>query len=181
MNLQVVVIIVFYRTKTRDVVIVIVYGGWIYKYLCNQSVYITTSVVSSTPGHGKFFFDTTLCDEVYPWLATDLLLSPNTLVLPPIKLTATIEPSYCWNTIIHILVTIKTLMTPVQIKRISDKRSKVSKQCFYLCYWSHSHCVVLSNNWFPCKSHCKHLQNENIYRLAYWYNIWGRRWGVGSY
>jgi hypothetical protein len=54
-NLQVVVIIVFYRTKTRDVVIVIVYGGWIYKYLCNQSVSIATNVVSSNPVHGEFY------------------------------------------------------------------------------------------------------------------------------
>jgi hypothetical protein len=44
------------------------YGSWIYYYLCNQTVPITTKVVNSNLAHGVL--DATLCDKVCQWLVT---------------------------------------------------------------------------------------------------------------
>jgi len=44
-----------------------------------QSVPITTNVVGSIPLRGGVL-DTTLCDKVCQWLATDRWFSPSTLV-----------------------------------------------------------------------------------------------------
>ena len=45
-----------------------------------QSVPITTKVVSLNPVHGKVYFDPTLCDKGFQWLATGQWFSLGTPV-----------------------------------------------------------------------------------------------------
>jgi hypothetical protein len=55
-------------------------GSWIYNYLSNHAVHITTKVVSSNPNHGEMYSIQHYMIKVYQWLATGQWFSPGTLV-----------------------------------------------------------------------------------------------------
>ena len=54
------------------------YTSWIYNYLCNQHLSLSTLWVRTPLNRGVL--DTTLCDNVCHWLAADRLFSPGTPV-----------------------------------------------------------------------------------------------------
>jgi len=54
------------------------YTSWIYNYLCNQRLSLSTLWVRTPLNRGVL--DTTLCDNVCHWLAADRLFSPGTPV-----------------------------------------------------------------------------------------------------
>jgi hypothetical protein len=54
------------------------YNSWIYNYLCNQRLSLSTLWVRTPLNRGVL--DTTLCDNVCHWLAADRLFSPGTPV-----------------------------------------------------------------------------------------------------
>jgi hypothetical protein len=56
----------------------LLYGSWIYDYLCNQCLSPLTLWVR-TPLR-RYVLDTILCDKVCRWLATGLWFSPGTPV-----------------------------------------------------------------------------------------------------
>ena len=56
----------------------LLYGSWIYNYLCNQCLSPLTLWVR-TPLR-RYVLDTILCDKVCRWLATGLWFSPGTPV-----------------------------------------------------------------------------------------------------
>ena len=155
------------------------HGGWIYKYLCNQSVSIATNVVSSNPVHGEFYSIQYYAMKFIRDLRQSVVFSEyagsSTYKTDRHNRTELLlKHHYPHN------LNKNPLMTQVQIKGTSDKWSNISKQCFHWCSWSHSHCAVLSNYWFTCKSHV-HTYTTTIYRLVYWYKIWGRGWWVRSH
>jgi hypothetical protein len=57
-----------------------IYNVWKTSQLPVESVSITTTVVSSNPAHARGVLDTTVCDKVCQWAATDRWFSLGTLV-----------------------------------------------------------------------------------------------------
>ena len=71
-----------------EVVVLLSFGRWIHKYLCNHCLSPLSCEFESHSAWGVL--DTTLCDKVCQWLAADLWFSPCIPVFqfsPPIKLT----------------------------------------------------------------------------------------------
>ena len=62
------------------------HGSWIYIYLCNQFL----STLKFEPRSWRCVLYTTVCDQVYQWLATGRWFFRVLRFPPPIKLTATI-------------------------------------------------------------------------------------------
>ena len=68
------------------------YGSWIYNYQCNQCLSPLTLWVRIPPRQGVL--DTTLCDQVYRWLAVGRWFSAGTPVSSTKKNWL---PLYSWN------------------------------------------------------------------------------------
>jgi hypothetical protein len=64
--------------KWGAVVVVIVYGSWVYNYICNQC--LSPLMLWVPTPFGQCVLDTTLCDKVYQWLVTGRWFSLDTLV-----------------------------------------------------------------------------------------------------